>query len=120
METHQWNQLIDADEDVLFIRLGAQLSGLSARSGEEGDQLEIGKHWWSAHLDALRNLVCTSESVKSFSKGKHWDRVTAGTAIFDLLLVHYTTALSTTITALVLRQGLLEFCDCVWNQEGTI
>lgn len=115
MAATDWNKLINTDEAVLFARLGTQLAGLNLGGSEDRDRADVGKRWWLKNVDALRKIVCQSQSVKAYSKEIGWDRLSLCTAVFDLLLVHYNAAFSTTISALIMRQGLLEFCDDAWR-----
>lgn len=119
MTNPNWMKLLDSDDEALFARLGAQITGLGAGIGD-GDDAGLGRRWWAINLDAVRKLVCASPAIKSAAQGKDWERAGVCTAIFDVLLVQYGAPVSTTLAALVVRQGVLELCARAWRDDQAI
>ena len=110
-----WNALLAESEDGLYTLVAREVAGFAAGNVSEEERQAIGRRWWQGNLDTLRSMICSSQEVRQTCTALQWDRISLCTAVFDVLLTRYGAQFSTTITALAVRQGVLELCAVDWT-----
>ena len=101
-------------EEEIFARLGSQLAGMTI-ADDDPRRAIFGRRWWRDNQLFIQGIVCASKDVRDACAGPAWDRIVAVSAVADALAAFYGMPAAITAGALVVRQGLLEFCGNIWE-----
>ena len=102
----------------LYIQIGRALmeDSLGASHFDDEELENIGRRWYSQKLQKLRKLICENENTIAYiQENKNNKRMQVVAALADLILGVVGVVPPTTVSLLIINQGLDELCSEVNN-----
>ncbi|MEV4677310.1 hypothetical protein AB0K34_37130 [Actinomadura sp. NPDC049382] len=104
-------RLMSLSDDTLLAELGS-----SAHAAFPQDALRRGRQVLARLRDASREAICGNARIKQIAQDG--DKVALAGAIADLLATQFAVAPAATVSVLLVRSGVTDYCSAYWSPEA--
>ena len=113
------NGLLQITEDDLYLDIGLHLYGRPALAPSREEAIQRAKRWFSLKRKELANVVCTSDRLKALARQDvpTHELVVTVCGVLDVVTHIMGGVPGITVSALLVRLGLHEFCADLWESK---